>query len=283
MSNPFYKMYEQILLWGENHINSASLIKRHLAVLIESILSIWAALFSRIKGIQFPTRVTGSKLQIANWRVKYLMGWSEYETLPYIKHYVHPGMTVLDIGAHIGYYTNLLIDRLGSTGKLYAFEASPENYSILIKNTSANKRKNVFVYQVAVSDHDGVLNLYVSPGHSNHSLVKNFQPSTKIIPVQSVRLDTFLDVQKIDFVKMDIEGAEPLALNGMRRLIQASPNMIMIIEYNSVALAAAYSSPRYLLNLLDELGFQYKAILPNGDLGTLLEDKKTINLLCFKK
>ncbi|MDX1463931.1 MAG: FkbM family methyltransferase, partial [Marinirhabdus sp.] len=273
--------------WCNEKASSRMLLTRLLVRTVENILCISSFILSHFKKIQFPKRTLGSRFWIYQWRVEFLMEWWEYETTPWVRKFVKPGMTVLDIGAHIGYYTDLFSRLVQSHGKVYAFEASPENYPILINNLAARRRTNVVAHHRALSDQNGVLNLYVSPGHSNHSLVEGYTEAEETVPVQAVRLDDFLPGEKIDFLKMDVEGSEPRVLEGMRKIIQASEDLIMLVEYNYVALGNAYSSPQVLLDLLTELGYQYKAILDDGSLGDIPIEKEnlklSLNLLCTRK
>ncbi|HAV77203.1 MAG TPA: hypothetical protein DCX53_07605 [Anaerolineae bacterium] len=284
MNTPLFRIYSRIILWCYRLANSTNLLARLVLNVIENTLCLASVLLSKGKRIKFPSRTLGSRFWVCQWRVEYLMGWWEYETTPWVRKYVRPGMTVVDIGAHIGYYTDLFSRLVQSHGKVYAFEASPENYPILVNNMDARRRYNVIAIDRAVSDQNTVQDLYVSPGHSNHSLVEGRSNETQgKIPIQAVRLEDYLTVDKIDFIKMDVEGAEPRVLEGMRKLIKSSPNLVMVVEYNQIVLSKAYSSPQILLNTLSDLGFEYKAILEDGSLGDIPSDTKTINLLCIRK
>jgi FkbM family methyltransferase len=283
MNMMFYKMYSKIIDWCNRKTPPSTNFEKIVVTTVENILHLTSIVLSRFKHIHFPQRVLGTRFWIWRWRVEFLMGWMEYETMPWVKKYIKHGMTVVDIGAHIGYYTDIFSRLTKSHGKVFAFDASPENYPLLTRNIEERNRDNVIAFHRAVSDQNGIVQLYVSPGHTNHSLVAGFTQAEKTVSVESVRLDDFLDVERIDFVKMDVEGSEVRVLNGMRRLIQASKGLVMIVEYNRIALGKAYPSPQILLDLLTELGFEYHAILSDGSLGAIPEDTKTINLLCVSK
>lgn len=282
MDSSFFQIYSKVIRWCDQRWDSKNRLTRWTIKLVGAILYFSSAVISRVKGFQFPARKLGARFWIGQWRLEFLMGWMEGETIPWVKKYVKPGMTVVDIGAHVGYYTDLFARLSLPGGTVHAFEASPENYPILLHNLKTRKRNNVIPYPLAVNDQNGTLDLYISPGHSNHSIIAERTEKAETVSIQSVRLDDFLKVEKIDFVKMDVEGAEPHVLNGMRALIQASENLVMVVEYNYVVLSKAYSSPQVLLDLLTELEFTYKAILENGDLGEIPTDTKTLNLLCWK-
>ncbi len=241
-----------------------------------------AYLLRKLKRIEFPQRSIGGTWWISRYQIEFCMGWLEPESIAWVKKLIKPDMTVIDIGAHLGYYTDLFSRLAGAYGKVYALEVSPENFPLLVKNLKSRNRFNVTTYQYPASDRSGVVNLHVSPGHSNHSLVAGYTPSEKTIAVEAVRLDDLLPTQSINFIKIDVEGHEPHVLKGMQGLIQRSRNVVLLVEYNPVALSKEYASPQVLLNLLVELGLEYQAILDDGSLGKLPEGNETINLLCTK-
>lgn len=282
MDSTFFQIYSKIIHWCDQKRDSKNRLAQLTIKFVGALLYFGSELIGRVKGFQFPARKLGSRFWIGQWRFEFLMGWMERETIPWVKKYVKPGMTIVDIGAHAGYYTDLFAQLSQPGGTVHAFEASPENYPILLHNLKARKRSNVTPYPLAVNDQNGTLDLYISPGHSNHSIIAERTEKAETVSIQSIRLDDFLKVEKIDFVKMDVEGAEPHVLNGMRALIQASENLMMVVEYNYVVLSKAYPSPRVLLDLLTELGFTYKAILDNSELGEIPTSTKTLNLLCWK-
>lgn len=85
--------------------------------------------------------------------------------------HVMPGDVVLDIGAHIGYYTVLAARSVGNEGRVIAFEPDPQNYSLLVKNVAKNGYRNVTAVQKAVSWNSGYAQLYQTAGSSEASIV----------------------------------------------------------------------------------------------------------------
>lgn len=271
--------YSLKMIDQDMQVHPTRLINRGLRLLARIV----ATLIRSAKGISFPERKIGGIWDISRYQIEFCMGWLEPESVFQVKKLVRPGMTVLDIGAHVGYYSDLFSRLVKTEGSVHAIEASPENFPILKKNLVARRRTNVTAHHAAVSDQNGTIELYISPGHSNHSVVAGYTDSQKSVTVKSIRLDDFFPNQQFDFIKMDVEGYEPHVLSGMRDLIQRANSLNMLIEYNPIALSKAYSSPRVLLDLLVELGLEYKAILEDGTLGDVLSDTETVNLLCSKK
>ena len=82
---------------------------------------------------------------------------------------VRPGMTIVDIGANIGYYTLLFSKLTGESGCVYAFEPEPKNFALLQQNLSRNNRTNVVAFNLAASDLTGESFLYLSSeNHGDH-------------------------------------------------------------------------------------------------------------------
>lgn len=170
-------------------------------------------------------------------------------------------MTVIDIGAHIGYFTRLFSRLAGSGGFVYALEADPENFSLLKKNTK--RLKNVVLLPVAVSDKTGSINFYRSEKTGCHSTIKDTAQHKETITVTSSDLDRILDeraVQKVDVIKMDIEGGELNALKGMQKTLNKNHGLSLVIEFNPGCLKQATVTPRAFITYLSDLGFYIYAI-----------------------
>ena len=132
--------------------------------------------------------------------------WEPTET-ELVKKEVKKGYTVIDIGANIGYYTLLFAKLVGKEGKVYAFEPEPNNLDLLKKNIEVNNYKNVIIEQKAVSDTTKSVNLFTAKqGIGEHRI--NFSWfGNNGIEVEAIKLDDYIN-EKIDFIKIDIEGAE---------------------------------------------------------------------------
>jgi FkbM family methyltransferase len=136
------------------------------------------------------------------------------ELLPLLK----PGVIMLDIGANLGYFTLLAASRIGPTGKVIAFEPNPDNCNSIHLSLYANHLKNVVVYPFAVSDKEALLAIET---HNSNSGVFETNANASEVLVQAVSLDHFLPPEeRIDIIKIDIEGSEGRAWRGMEALIR---------------------------------------------------------------
>ena len=167
------------------------------------------------------------------------------------KKHIKKGDTVLDLGAYIGYHTLIMAKLVGPKGKVYAFEPSKTNFHYLKKNIAENRYENVIACCKAVSGKSGAGRYYVG----DRSSLGTIYGGGRWEEIETIRLDDcFKD--KVDFIKMDIEGAEGLALEGMKETIKNSPNLKMVIEYQPEMLEKAGTDPREFLDTLKSFGFK---------------------------
>lgn len=177
-----------------------------------------------------------------NFSFIYLFGFSDECLTQMIMKYLKPGMTFMDIGAHIGYETLLSSKIVGSEGKVFSFEPTPSTYNLLYKNT--RQLKNVIINNMAVWSKSSMLKLF-DFGLSYSGLNSFFKPrvSKKIslglkpesINVPAVSIDEYSDLYNIkpDFVKIDAESAEYDILVGMvKKVLPLKP--IIIIEIGDI-------------------------------------------------
>lgn len=144
---------------------------------------------------------------------------------------IKAGDTVLDIGANIGMFTIKAAKIAGDAGKIIAFEPEPKNIKLLKENTK--NLKNVLIIPKAIGNISGKIELLVHPSSGAHFIVSdlNPDPEDKIIMVQIEKLDKIfeeLDLDIVDFVKIDIEGWEMEALKG-------AVNSLKKIKFFSIA------------------------------------------------
>jgi len=180
-----------------------------------------------------------------------------YETA-LIASQIRPGDVVLDIGANIGYYTLILARLVGETGRVYAFEPDPTNFELLKKNVRANGYQNVVYIKKAVSDRSGPLSLYLCPDNKGDHRIYDSRDDRASITVEAVTLDEhFADFQgQINFIKMDIQGAEGRAIKGMLRLLDCHRETSMITEFWPAGLHRSGVPAQVYLSDLERLGFQ---------------------------
>jgi FkbM family methyltransferase len=255
-----YMLYLRILERYQRNPNSLY------ASLVRQVIHWAVAILEFRQQFQFPERASGGWRRIERFRFELLMSWFEHESVKRVRQVVRPGMTAIDIGAHFGYYTRLLSELVGPTGRVLAFEPNSENFKILQHNLAPRKYRNVELFNCAVGDRDDVLPLCMSPGNSNHNLIHGGTEAESLHPVKCVRLDSVLEkqgIEKVDFIKSDTESAGALDLAGMQLTIARSPQLHFLIEFSSKALCSESFVPEELLEPLRQMGFEMEMISPD--------------------
>jgi FkbM family methyltransferase len=170
-----------------------------------------------------------------------------------------PSMTVLDVGANLGYYTLLAAREVGQSGRVFAFEPDPRTLASLRNNIRRNSFENVTVVPKAASDGANACDFYLSDTASHSGLSRSMDPRSiiGITTVETVAIDDVLGETTVGVIKMDIEGAEPAALRGMQHILARNPSACLFVEFNPAALAAGNSSHAEFLaqlrSLFDEI------------------------------
>jgi FkbM family methyltransferase len=179
-------------------------------------------------------------------------------------------MTVLDLGAHHGLYTLLASKRVGSRGKVIAFEPSPRERRALLLHLILNRCGNVKVEGLAVGNEDTEADLFVVEGtQTGCNSLKPPDVLSGTFPkrVRVVRIDGWLEKQKygqIDFVKLDVEGAELEALKGASRLLERVPRPVILAEVQNVRTAAWGYRAKDILVHLNDKGYTWFRLSAEG-------------------
>lgn len=161
--------------------------------------------------------------------------YEPYETQLILRQ-TRPGDVVVDVGANIGYYTVILADKVGKTGKVYAFEPDKTNFEILKQNIEVNNLKNVELINAAVGSKVGKLKLHKSKENlGDHKLYKTplgsaASPLDEGETVKIIKLDDYIK-EPINLMKVDTQGWEPEVIEGAKNII-SKHKPIMFIEYS---------------------------------------------------
>lgn len=170
-----------------------------------------------------------------------------------------PGMTVVDGGAHIGLYSLLASRRVGVYGTVIAFEPDPYNYRTLVLNARANRCGNLVILQKALSDTSGKRQFFQYPSTISSSLVHREGVDRGLaVEIETAALDTELPALRGSsvLVKLDIEGAEVLALRGMRDFLRRQDRVVLFLEVHPSILCQAGFVSEDVLHELEALGFR---------------------------
>jgi FkbM family methyltransferase len=217
--------------------------------------------------------------------------WEEAETRLF-RSLLRPGLQVVDVGAHIGYYTVLASLGVGPSGRVFAFEPAPRNLALLRQNVEANRCANVTIAGHAVGAERARATLRLDPRNSGgHSLVAAAGSTAAGTEVECVDLDSWLDERhaRPELFKIDVEGAEGAVLDGMSRTLAREGPLTILIEIFPERLELAGRQPLDLLRLLASAGFSVSAIGHEAEalslerIVDLARERRLINLVCTKR
>jgi len=163
----------------------------------------------------------------------------DFHEMQFMRRYLRHGDAVLDVGANIGVYTLLAASRIGLSGQVIAFEPGPKAHPRLVENIMLNQLHNITIHACAVGDQNGYVDFLANCDTTNRMQTK-VDLGKHTIKVHIARLD---DVIKLDcaFGKMDIEGAEPIALRGAEQLLEKTNPPVWLLELNGSLRAFNFS------------------------------------------
>ncbi len=188
--------------------------------------------------------------------------WEPFESSVFLER-LHQGAIVVDVGANIGYYTILAARAVGPRGKVFALEPDPENLSVLNQNVRKNDMSDrIVVIPAAAADTTATTQLYLSEENTgDHRIYKEGSGERRSVQVKTVKIDECIPKgSKVDFVKIDVQGAEAKVLRGMPEVLARSSNLTMLIEFSMPDVRAAGDDPRECVLSLARMGFSFRYV-----------------------
>jgi len=168
--------------------------------------------------------------------------------MKFIKQYmIKAGDLIFDCGAHQGYTSLMFSNWTGARGKVHSFEPHPGNFDILCENIRLNNSLNIFPYNVALGNQDGIC--YMSPKSNSKVVNRENGVQTKMI-----HLDHYVDF-KPNFIKIDVEGFEMKVLQGASKILSAGHTRFSI-EIHPKEMKKYQSTVDDLLSLIKIFGFE---------------------------
>lgn len=206
----------------------------------------------------------------------YWTGYHELHELLFLSRYIKPGMVFIDAGANIGLFSVWAARRV-YTGKVISFEPVPVIADWLYQNVQLNSLTNVIVERYGLSDHEGMLPIYEidSSNEGLSTLYPSDIRTKRVTEVPVRRLDQLFptyNLERLDFIKVDIEGGELPALRGAEMLLRKFRPVVMA-EINQLAYLAAgyrpsdvyefFSNLRYKPYIIDRTGHTRAELSPS--------------------
>ena len=206
------------------------------------------------------------------------LGVYERAETRFFLHACRPGMTVLDVGANVGYYSALAMRILQERGTIVAMEPDPESFSYLQKTVAANGTAKVICVRKAAAAESGEATLFVSRENRGDNRLYANEFGTDSLQVPAVAVDDLLaelGIAQVNLVKMDVQGFEGHVLRGMTRTITQSASLIVLMEFWPHGLRSAGFEPRQIFTDCERLGLQVFTLARDGRLQRL-EDPEAV-------
>jgi len=233
-------------------------------------------------------------------RSLFILGSYDTEAFQFIEKLNLEGKTAIDIGANIGMFTVRLSALTKQAGLVFSFEPCPAIFSILTKNILENRLENVVAEQLAVSDCDGTASFYINKANSGDSRMILIADTLEqsYVSVKTISLDNYFRnrccLNDISFIKMDIQGAELLALKGMSNILKENKNIVLYLEFETDSLKKLSCLPQDLFDYLHRLGFYIcvhdtydECLLPISHIEQIemlprFKKNPACNIICFR-
>jgi FkbM family methyltransferase len=187
--------------------------------------------------------------------------------LPLLEPYIHKGQTVIDVGSFVADHTEFYRQRVGRTGKVYAFEPNPKAFECLKYNMA--DYPNVACFNVGISDKSETIGLVEDKNAGATYPTKGTQ-------IPCITIDS-LNLSECHFIKIDCEGYELKVLTGAKQTIEKyKPKML--IEINRGALVRQGITAFEVFAYLSSIGYEYRNIYAGQGL-----DDEQLDILCIPK
>jgi FkbM family methyltransferase len=188
----------------------------------------------------------------------------------FLRSFLRPGDSVIDLGANAGYLSAVALDRIGKAGRLIAVEAAPAHHEELQWLVRLNPEHRVLVEHCAAGDHDGEITLFLSAHRGWHSTVRGFNAvssaQTEEVRVPLRALDTLAQREgllregAIRLIKIDVEGAEHAVITGASKLLEARAAQALIIEMTPPSAKHPVPEPSLIFDRLASAGYRAYAL-----------------------
>ena len=227
----------------------------------------------KVSGLQLPDYISIRE------RFRFLLFGHDEHIMSIAQRVLRPGDIAVDIGAHVGLVSRPLAKLVGRSGRVFAFEPDPSLFGMLKNNVA--RFTQISPHQVAVSDRSNRASFHLHPtsGMSN-SLVNTWEGGSSI-SVECTSFDDWISrngVSKIDLIKIDVEGAEPLVLRGMHQTLSGENKPTVILEFCPGNLDGA-EAESMIFEILQGNGYRISAIHSHGNTSSVANRSDAHNAL----
>jgi len=217
-----------------------------------------------VKRIALPELDANLVFDRFDWWAGNAIGAGDYEPhlADFIRRVLEPGMVAVDVGANVGRHMLTMSRLVGEAGHVYAFEPNSENCRALMLTIRENDLSNVELIPVALSDRIGAIAFTQAIGGNGGFLYfiddPVLHPNCSVVP--TIPLDTLIDPVRLDFIKVDVEGAEHLVISGAMDLIRKHrPVIVTEFSVDMLSGASRVAPQDYLRRYLD-IGYRARTL-----------------------
>lgn len=188
-------------------------------------------------------------------------GGFETVEVEFMRQSLKPGNIFFDVGANGGIFTIIAAKKVGSNGHVYAFEPGQRELELLKHNIAINNLTNVTVIETAITNKKGVTKFAISRDGAMNSLAQTDHPKQQIESWQTVEITTLdnvleeLNISKVDFLKIDVEGAEGLVIEGAKKLLFSENSPTILFEASDLNVGSFGYSVSELIGKLEAKKF----------------------------
>ena len=274
--------------WAKKPAVTATLAQRIGRFLASPARKKYITLANRARGI-FPEMPIPLRLPFGAWwlaeksALDHELIYNEFERMEteFVTRLLRRDMTVVDAGAHHGLYTLLASKRVGWDGRVIAIEPSPRECERLEKHLRLNRCSNTELVRCALGEDPGEADLYLVDGIQDWC--NSLRPPAIDEPVRTVRVSVRrlddalaeLDVKKVDFIKLDVEGAELSVLYGAMKLLHRESRPAILAEVQDTRTQPWGYAAREILQFLIRMDYRWFAIAAKGALLPISCDQET--------
>lgn len=209
--------------------------------------------------------VFGSRFSfdLSDWMQRHIYAGSfERDETKIVRRVLRPGMTFVDVGANLGYYTALASRLVGASGSVFAFDPSEYAFPRLSRMIEVSGLANVRAFQCGLADTAGERLLFGAVDEDNYdmhtaTMVPNDDPHRAVVRTDTLdHMAEQLNIEKIDFMKIDVDGFEPLVLQGAAGLLAERRISHIMFECTEERFNRMNSSTAELVEQLASKGFR---------------------------
>jgi FkbM family methyltransferase len=189
------------------------------------------------------------------------LGQMEQDVVAFFQAFLQPGNVVLDLGANVGVFTLLGAKYVGRSGQVHAFEPTPGTFAQLRANVELNNCACVRLNQLAVADKPAKSTFFVYAQCGMNSMRRQEWVGAPIeeITVDAVSVDDYVDVHglnRVDLIKIDVEGAELMVLDGASRVLTGPNAPVLICEFTNKTTSGFGYRAAAIRERLESLGYR---------------------------